>query len=114
MKKLIFLLVLLCGACSTHHGNFTVVSNKIVNVKDFDLTNSPKQKNVMGEDRKHIILWFSTGTPTVAAALNDVSRKTDTDLLTNASIEYSEWYIPLIYGQKAWIVRGDAVKTRDN
>lgn len=114
MRKFVILLALLCGACTTHHGNFTLVSNKIVNVKDFDLTNSPKQKNAVGEDRKHIIFFYSTGTPTVAAALNDVFRNTDTDLLTNASIEYSYWYIPLIYGQRAWVVTGDAVKTRDN
>ena len=114
MRKLFILLSMLCSACSTNLGNFTVLSNKIVNVKEFDLDSAPQTKHVKGVDEKFIIVIIPTGMPTLSAALNDAFRNTDADLLTNASIEQSNFYIPYIFGRFAISVEGNAVKTRNN
>lgn len=47
-------------------------------------------------------------------ALNDALNKTDTDLMTDVSVESWFWYIPYVYGNAGWEVKGDAVKTRKN
>lgn len=114
MKKFLVLLTILCSACSTNLGNFTVLSNKIVNVKEFDLDKAPQTKHVEGVDAKYIIVIIPTGTPTLSAAINDAFRNTDADLLTNASIESQSFYIPYIFGRFAIVVEGNAVKTRNN
>lgn len=114
MKKLAILLAFLCSACSTNLGNFTVISNKIVDVKNFDLNKAPQTKHVTGTDEKYIIIFFPTGVPTLSAAMNDAFRNSDADLLTNASIEKSFFYIPYIFGRSAFTIEGNAVKTRGN
>ncbi len=116
MKKLVALafISLLLSACTTDHGNFTVLSNKIVNTQDFSLDQNPNQKNVKGESIQHSILFFSiNGEPTINDALNDVLRKSDSDVMTDAQIKYVDWTI-LLYGQRGWTIQGNAVKTRNN
>lgn len=34
--------------------------------------------------------------------------------MTDVNVKTQEWYIPYIYGQSSWIVKGDAIKTRNN
>lgn len=114
MRKLFILLTMLCSACSTNLGNFTVLSNKIVNVKEFDLDAAPQTKHVEGVDEKFIIIIIPTGAPSLSAAMNDAFRNTNADLLTNASIENQFFIIPYIFGRFAIKVEGNAVKTRNN
>lgn len=114
MRKYLVLLSLLCSACSTNLGNFTVLSNKIVDVKNFDLDTAPQTKHVVGVDEKYIIIIIPTGVPTLSAAMNDAFRNSDADLLTNASIENQFFFIPYIFGRSAIQIEGNAVKTRGN
>ena len=83
-------------------------------VKNFDLNKAPQTKHVEGVDAKYIIVFIPTGVPTLSAAMNDAFRNTDADLLTNASIEQSYFYIPYIFGRTAFTIEGNAVKTRGN
>jgi hypothetical protein len=115
MKKYICLVCLvLLSACSTNHGTFTVASNKIVDLNNFDANGTRKMKNVIGEDKAHIISFIPVGSmnPNVGEAMNDAFRKTDTDLMTDVTVKSWFFYIPYIYGQIGWKVQGDAVKTR--
>lgn len=114
LNSLILLGTLMISACSINHGDFTVLSNKIVDTSNFDLENTPRLKNVEGEDMTHIIIIFSTGIPKITGALNDAFSKTDTDVMTNVNLSQTSWYIPYIYGQQGWTVKGDAIKTRKN
>lgn len=116
MKKfLIFLILPLLSGCVASHGNFTVLSNKLIDVKNFDLDSAPKIKNVEGVDKSRLIVVFPTkANPNLNDALNDAFRKTDTDLMTDVEIKTFGWYIPYIYGEMGWKVKGDAVKTRSN
>jgi len=113
--KIAFLIfsLLLITSCTTYHGDFTVLSNKLVNVEDFHLDSSKVMKNVTGKDVSHIIFFVPTkSNPNLNDALNDVFRNTDADIMTDVTVTSWGWYIPYIYGQAGWKVTGDAVKTR--
>lgn len=115
MKKIFVLIaVVMISACSYNHGNYTVLSNKIVSVNDFDLDKADRAKNVKGVDRSHrIIFWETKANPNLSDALNEAFKKADGDVMTDVTVTYWKWYIPLIYGQRGWTVEGDVVKTRD-
>lgn len=114
MKNLfIIALLFLISGCSVNHGTYTVMSNKIVNVNEFDLDKSDKIKNIKGTDRSHIIIFFNTkANPNLSDALNDAFRKADGDVMTDVTVTSWFWWIPYIYGQSGWTVEGDVVKTR--
>jgi hypothetical protein len=98
--------------CTHHHGNFSVISNKLVRTSDFDLSQLDRTRNVVGEDRMHILLIFPTKLEaTLDEAIDDALREGDGDLIVDAVVESWEWYVPP-YGQAGWRVRGDVVKTR--
>ncbi len=113
-KILSVISLILLSACSVNHGNFTVLSNKIVSTQNFDIGNSPRIKNVSGQDSAHMIIIFPTGTPKLEAALNNAFQKTDTDVMTDVTVKSWYWWIPYIYGNFGWEVTGDAIKTRSN
>lgn len=115
MKKIIVLVItLLISACTTDHGTFTVMSNKIVNVKDFELDKTDITKKVKGSDTSHIIVFFPTkSNPNISGALKDAFDQADGDVMTDVNVYTKFWYIPYIYGQSSWNVDGDVVKTRN-
>ncbi|MDY0270035.1 hypothetical protein [Trichloromonas sp.] len=111
---IVFLSVLFSG-CTVRHGDFTVISNKLTRLSEFEVDKANRVKNVTGKDVQHIIIFIPTGgPPTVEAAVDDALEKGDGDLMTDAVIHCWNWYIPYIYGQVGWSVKGDVVKTRKN
>ena len=115
LKYLFILTVLFLTSCMTYnHGDFTVLSNKIVNTKDFDMGSAKRIRNVEGEDKVSTIIIFPTGVPKFSEALNNAFEKTDTDIMTDVNVKSWSWYIPYIYGEDGWTVKGDAIKTRKN
>jgi len=110
-----FLAAVALSGCSMRHGDFTVLSNKMVRLSDFELDSTKTTKRVVGEDVQHIILFFPTASePTLDGAMDNVFSRADGDVITDAVIESWGWYIPYIYGQRGWRVTGDVVKTRKN
>ena len=70
MKKLVLVLVsILLPACTVTHGTFTVMSNKIVDVNNFELGKASRIKNVQGDDTQHIITLIPTGIPTIIMSM---------------------------------------------
>lgn len=114
MRKYILLLMFLLTGCVTHHGQYTVLSNKIVDVSDFTVS-EVTGKNIEGRDVSHIVIFIPTKTnPNINDALRDAFKKADGDVMTDVVITEWYWYIPYIYGQHGWSVEGDVAKTRDN
>ena len=109
------LIAVLLSGCVVNHGDFTVVSNKLVRISEFELEKADRVKGVVGKDVVHIIVVIPTGGgPTVEAALDDALEKGGGDVMTDASIQSWYWYIPYVYGYAGWSVKGDVVKTRKN
>jgi len=101
--------------CVSRHGDFSVASNKLLRLSEFELDKADRIRGVVGKDVQHIIILFPTsGPPTIDGAMDDAFRKSGGDVLTDATIKSWAWYIPYIYGQAGWSVEGDAVKTRRN
>ncbi len=103
------------SGCSVRHGDFSVLSNKLVNVSNFELSKADRAKGIVGEDVQHVIIFIPTsGPPTLEGALDDAIAKGGGDVITDAVVESWGFYIPYIYGQNGWRVTGDVVKTRKN
>ncbi|GAB6163539.1 hypothetical protein JCM12298_27060 [Desulfothermus naphthae] len=106
------LMVFIISGCAVRHGDFTVLSNKLIDTHNFNLNVQDRQK-VTGEDINHIIIFVPTGgPPTLEGAIDDALDKSGGDVLTDAVIKSWFFYIPYIYGQSGWKVEGTAVKTR--
>jgi len=91
------------------------MSNKLVNVSDFELDKAERVKGITGKQSMHIVILFPIGSPpTLEGALDDAFRKGGGDVMTDAVVERWGWYIPYVYGQAGWRVTGDVVKTRRN
>jgi len=108
----VFVLAAMLSGCVVRHGDFSVLSDKIVDLRNFDLGSADRVNGVVGKDLAHIIIFIPTGVPTLEGAIDDALEKGGGDVMTDAVVEMYSWYIPYIYGQQAWQVKGDVVKTR--
>lgn len=107
--------LMVCSGCVVRQGDFTVLSNKVVRLSQFELSKADRVKNVVGKEVQHLIILFPIGpAPTLDGALDDAFRKAGGDVMTDAVVHSWGWYIPYIYGQSGWSVEGDVVKTRKN
>jgi hypothetical protein len=115
LALLAFVLVLSASGCMVRHGDFTVISNKMLRLSEFQLGKEERVQGIEGKDIQHIIIFIPVGSPpTLEGAIDDALEKGDGDVMTDAVITSWNWYIPYLYGQSGWSVRGDVVKTRRN
>jgi hypothetical protein len=108
-------ILLVSAGCVVRHGDFTVLSNKVVRTSEFELEKSNRVRGVVGRDVQHIILFIPiSGAPTLEGAMDAAFEMGRGDVMTDAVVKSWSWYIPLIYGQSGWSVSGDVVTTRTN
>ncbi len=101
------------SSCVVRHGDFTVLSNKLVRLSDFELDKAERERDVIGTDTQHIIIFIPTQSQALLEeAIDDALDKGNGDVLTDAVVEFESWYIPYIYGKTQWRVTGDVVRTR--
>ena len=119
MKKLFLILALfsICACTETiEHGNFTVLSTRSINYKEFDIKDNSKLDTV-GEDSTRMVWLFqlpdSVINPTISNAIDNGLRKANnSDLLINTNIVYRRTvYVGGIYAKTGWRVVGEAIKT---
>jgi len=118
MKTTALIISALClciaTGCTVRHGDFSVLSNKLIRTSDFELDKADRVKGISGKDVQHIVLFIHFGSaPTLEGALDDALEKGGGDVMTDAVVKWYWWWIPYIYGQSAWVVKGDVVKTRN-
>jgi len=105
------LVTILLGGC-TWHGDFSAVASKNVNLDDMRIDRSLSKGRVAGKDCQHIVILIPTGgPPTLEEAVDRAVEPVNANLLTDASVDFYYFYIPLIYGQSCWLVEGDAYDT---
>ncbi|MBL7192102.1 hypothetical protein ISS30_10445 [bacterium] len=110
MKNIIVLLIMaaiLFAGCSYRLGDLTIASTKNVNIGDKYVVVA---KDVQGKNSKPIIICIPMGHPNFEDAIDDALSKADGDLMTNVVIHYSWYYIPYIYGEYIYKVKGDVWK----
>jgi hypothetical protein len=101
------------GGCLIRHGDFTVLSSKMIRTSEFELSKADRARGIKGTDIAHIILFIPTGTPTLEDAINDALDQGGGDVMTDAVVHSWSWWA-LLYGQSGWTVEGDVVRTRKN
>jgi hypothetical protein len=100
------------AGCAVRHGDFTVLSNKLTRLSDFEIDKAERNKDIIGKDVQHWILFIPTsGPPTLEDALDQALEIGKGDLMTDAVVRTWGWTI-LLYGQSGWEVKGDVVRTR--
>lgn len=105
--------LLTSAGCTIRHGDFTVLSNKILRLSEFELDQAERKKGIVGRDVQRVIIFIPTsGPPTLEGAVDDALEKGGGDVMTDAVIKQWGYYIPYIYGESGWEVSGDVVKTR--
>lgn len=107
------LAVVLVGAlgCTTR-SDLTAVSSKNVNVGSLRLDPALSKGRAYGEDCTHIIILFPTsGTPTIDEAIDRALESKGANLLVDAVVSSEDFYIPYVYGRSCWKVEGDAYDT---
>ena len=119
MKRLlngVILLTLLFGltGCSHRLGDFSVASSK--NVPNMQYTADSSTK-IEGESCTKIIIFFPIGEGDARiqramdnAIENGHKKGLKGNLLVNARIDSSFWYIPYVYGEDCVSVKGDLVE----
>lgn len=72
-------------------------------------------RNVEVREVSHVIVWVPTDgqPPTLEHAISEAIERGRGDVLVNATVERVAWYVPLLYGEYGWVVRGDVVRLRD-
>lgn len=87
-----------------------MISTKNINLEKTDIDSLPQRKNVIGEDKKGIIIFIPTGRPTIQAAVNDALEKGNGDLLIDASLDCEGWWF--IFGEIGYKIKGTVVNTK--
>jgi len=106
------------SGCSTRLGNMTVVSTNNVDGLSAHVT---KDVRTTGESCLKTYILFTFGDfqnrlqiATDNAIDNGHAKGIKGDVLVNAKIDVSHWYIPLIYGQNCLTVQGDLIPLSDS
>jgi len=116
MLKLIFsalaiALALSMAACATR-SDFTAISGKNVNLSNIKVDRKLAKGNTSGEDCQQIIIFIPTGGPaTLDEALDRALEAKQSNLMLDAVVKHSWFYIPYIYGQDCWQAEGVAYDT---
>lgn len=110
LKIVIALLsVALVAGCSSRITDFTVISTK-----NFDLSRMAEYERsdmrTEGIDTKHIIIFIPTGIPNAKEAIDQAIESVPGAVaLLDGVLSVRHFYIPLLYGQSSYVVRGTAL-----
>lgn len=109
--------LLLAGAgCATERMRFAALSSEPVPALGYPIEGSRRVPDVASEVRSHTILWIPTNTdaPTLQDAVDGALRRGGGNLLIDVDVEHWWVFVPFLYGQEGWRVRGDVVRSNDH
>ena len=97
---------LILGCAS--HSDFTALSSKNVNLTGIELKKENSKGVSSGEDCQHIISFIPTsGPPALDEAIDRALEPMKGNLMLDAQVDWVSFYIPYIYGQTCWKVKGE-------
>ncbi len=103
------LVVIAAGGCTQRLGDFTVLSSKNIDMTNFNTEGAEKSKPVMGEDRRVIVILPGSA-PNLKEAVDRALENGNAQVLTNAVVYYTAWYVPYVCGEMKFEVKGNAVQ----
>lgn len=107
----IALAAILLSGCGTTN-SFTALSSKNVNLSSIKLDQSKLKGHGVGESCQEVIVFVPLGeTPNLKDAIDRTVESQKGDVLLNARVKFSAFYIPLIYGKTCWTAEGDVYDT---
>ncbi len=103
---------LVCTGCTVRQADLTIVSSRNVNLAGLSKSRTGVEPRVEGKDVQHIVLFFPvTGPPNLEEALDNALDQGKGDTMMDAVVYSYGWYIPFIYGQVGWRVKGTVVNS---
>ncbi|MBN2316689.1 MAG: hypothetical protein JXM79_22365 [Sedimentisphaerales bacterium] len=113
INAFLLLLFVLLGGCKSRLGDFTLITTKNIDLKNFNTHEDIEAEQVVGEDLKHIIFIFPTGVPHIKEAVDNALEKGNAYMLVDAALYHEGFYFPYIYGYSKYVVKGTPVKRDD-
>jgi hypothetical protein len=106
------LLALVAAAGCATRSDLTAVSTKNVKLDPLRLDPARAKGRVSGEDCTHIIIIIpASGPPTIDEAIDRALESKRANLMTDAVVRWSFFWIPYIYGKECWRAEGEAYDT---
>lgn len=116
MNKLFFVacLLILLSACNktVNQGQFTVISNKNIDLTNIDTSFKNRKQNIKGESDS-FRGFFSSNYPSFEEALDNAFSHTNGDVLLDVKVE-KFFRNDFMRPNRGWVVRGDSIKTIKN
>jgi hypothetical protein len=107
-------LLLAASGCATQQRmRFAALSSEPVPALGYPIEGSRLVPDVVSEVRTHTILWIPTNTdaPTLQDAVDGALHRGGGNLLIDVDVEHWWVFVPFLYGQEGWRVRGDVVRS---
>ncbi len=108
---LALLAALTMSSCTTRLLKLSVAGAKGVNLTENCHYTAAHNVPTEGTDRGHIVLIFPIGSPDIDHAMEDALATAGPNAvaLYNMTLDKTNWYIPFLYGQRIYTVKGDPV-----
>ncbi len=99
------------SSCTTRLLKLSVAGSKGVNLAEASQYEAAHNTPTEGTDRSHIFIIFPIGSPNIDHAMEDALSTAGPNAvaLYNMTLDQTNWYIPFLYGQKIYTVKGDPV-----
>ena len=106
LSLLMGVIFIAAAGCTTRLVDFTVISTKNIELsRGADLKRGTLR--VEGIDKTHIIIIIPTGVPNMEEAIDRAIESVPGAVaLIDGVVSHRFWYIPYIYGQSMYIVKG--------
>ena len=104
--------VVACAGCSMRQADLTILSSRNVNLSGLPKARTGTEPRVEGRDVQHVLLFIPvTGPPNLEEALDRALDEGKGDVMMDAVVYSYWWYIPLLYGQAGWKVKGTVINS---
>lgn len=78
------------------------------NIAASELRSEAPPRHVIGRSCIDLIVVFPTAMPNFGDAVEDALRQTGGSVLTDVTIRYELYYVPLVYGMACYVAEGNA------
>ena len=103
----IIVLGLLSSACTTHHGNFTILTTKNVEMSRVDIQQIKVTRDVSASKGRFKLLFIPFGSsPTIEDAVNACLKKGEGDFMISTKVNHTKWSV-ILFGWEQWKIKGD-------